>query len=168
MTEIVVLVHNIRSTFNIGSIFRTCDGFGVKEIIFSGYSPYPTLNDDDRLPHVSQKLTSQIAKTALGAEKLVPFRYSNNIESTINSLKSDGYTVIGLEQTENSHKLQDFRTLKISDKVALLIGEEVNGINSNLVKLCNLCLEIDMFGKKESFNVSVATGIALYEMTRQK
>lgn len=160
MPEIIVIAHNIRSAHNIGSIFRTCEGFGVKKIILSGYSPYPNLADDDRLPHLSEKLTEQIHKTALGAEKMVEFEHQQlpNLES----LKQQGFRVVGLEQDRRSILLKDYNA---PNKIALLIGEEVNGITSELRDLCDDLIEIPMCGKKESFNVSVAVGIALYALT---
>lgn len=160
MSEIIVIAHNIRSIHNIGSIFRTCEGFGVKKIIISGYSPYPTIENDTRLPHIREKMTIQIHKTALGAEEIVPFEYQEN--PLINDLKNEGFTIVGLEQNDNSINLKDY--IK-PQKIALLIGEEVNGISDDLTKQCDEIIEIKMFGKKESFNVSVATGIALYQLT---
>jgi len=160
MPEIVVIAHNIRSTHNIGSIFRTCEGFGVSKIIISGYSPYPRLPHDTRLPHLVDKLTAQIHKTALGAETMVPFEYQEKPD--INSLKSQGFIVVGLEQDKNSIPLKEYKT---PQKIALLLGEEVNGIPDDLRNQCDQLIEIPMFGKKESFNVSVAIGIALYALT---
>jgi 23S rRNA (guanosine2251-2'-O)-methyltransferase len=160
MPEIIVIAHNIRSTHNVGSIFRTCEGFGVNHIILSGYSPYPTLKIDSRLPHISDKLTAQIHKTALGAEKLVSFEHQDILNITI--LKQQGYTIVGLEQDKKSVILQDYRS---PDKIALLLGEEVEGITEELRNTCDDLIEIPMKGKKESFNVSVAAGIALYALT---
>jgi 23S rRNA (guanosine2251-2'-O)-methyltransferase len=160
MPEIIVIAHNIRSTHNVGSIFRTCEGFGVSHIILSGYSPYPTLKIDSRLPHISDKLTAQIHKTALGAEKLVSFEHQDILNITI--LKQQGYTIVGLEQDKKSVILQDYRS---PDKIALLLGEEVEGITEELRNTCDDLIEIPMKGKKESFNVSVAAGIALYALT---
>jgi len=160
MPEIIVIAHNIRSTHNIGSIFRTCDCFGVSKIIISGYSPYPKLESDTRLPHLVEKLTNQIHKTALGAETMVPSEYQN--QPDIGSLKKQGYAIVGLEQDERSIPIN---TYLIPDKIALVIGEEVSGINSDLRSQCDDLIEILMSGHKESFNVSVATGIALYALT---
>ena len=160
MSKIIVIAHNIRSIHNIGSIFRTCEGFGVQKIIISGYSPYPKLVDDTRLPHISEKLTSQISKTALGAEKIVKFEYQQ--EPDINLLKNNGYKIVGLEQNSKSILINDYKT---PNKVALLLGEEVNGIEQKLLNQCDDIIEIPMLGKKESFNVSVATGIALYALS---
>jgi tRNA G18 (ribose-2'-O)-methylase SpoU len=160
MPEIIVIAYNIRSTYNIGSIFRTCEGFGVSKIIISGYSPYPKLPIDSRLPHLSEKLTNQIHKTALGAETMVPFEYQE--VPSFDLLKEQGFTIVGLEQNNHSTLLRDY---KIPDKIALLLGEEVHGITDDMIKKCDNIIEISMHGKKESFNVSVATGIALYALT---
>ncbi len=160
MPEIIVIAHNIRSTHNIGSIFRTCEGFGVSKLIISGYSPYPKLINDTRLPHIYNKLTDQIHKSALGAEDLVDFDYTDNPD--VDFYKSKGYEIVALEQADDSINLHDYTP---SSKVVLLLGEEVNGITKELIKKCDKIVEIPMVGKKESFNVSVATGIALYQMT---
>ena len=163
--DIILLLPNLRSTYNVGSIFRTADGFGVKKIIMSGYTPYPDLNligkADPRLPHLRQKITNQIAKTALGAETIIDFDYL--AELPLKELKSKGYTIIGLEQAPNSIMLPNFTAN--SQKIALMIGEEVHGLTAQEVAACDLIVEIPMQGQKESFNVSVATGICLYGFT---
>lgn len=158
--EIILILHNIRSTHNVGAIFRTAEGFGVKKIILCGYTPYPSLKNDSRLPHIAEKLTSQIHKTALGAETLVPFIYQEVIDFT--ALKRDGYDIVGLEQDSRSVVLSSFTP---PSKMALLLGEEVSGISAEHRESCDTLLEIPMKGQKESFNVSVAAGIALYALT---
>lgn len=158
--DIIVIAHNIRSTHNIGSIFRTSEGFGVSKIILTGYSPYPTLKNDSRLPHISDKLTAQIHKTALGAENMVACEY--NEELNLDSLREQGYRIVGLEQDKRSILLSEYTA---TNKIVLLLGEEVSGITDDLRKLCDDLIEIPMSGKKESFNVSVAAGIALYGLT---
>ena len=160
MPEIIVIAHNIRSTHNIGSIFRTAEGFGVQKIICSGYSPYPTFNGDTRLPHIAEKLTDQIHKTALGAEVIVPFEYHE--QPNIEALSEDGYQIVGLEQDRRSIVLP---TYSPPSKIALLLGEEVHGLTTELRAMCHDLIEIPMYGQKESFNVSVAAGIALYHLT---
>lgn len=176
MPKIVVIAHNIRSTFNVGSIFRTCEGFGIERLILSGYTPYPDLSlcrevpncalidgeiarDDQRLPHIREKITKQIHKTALGAESLVPFEYRET--PPLDELQQLGYRIAALEQAANSTNLRDYSA---PDRVALLLGEEVGGIAPEWLALANDIIEIPMFGQKESFNVSVAAGIALYEL----
>ena len=160
MPEIIVIAHNIRSTHNIGAIFRTSEGFGVSKIIVSGYSPYPKTTNDKRLPHIVDKLTLQIHKTALDAETMVPFEYQESPD--INSLKQQGYVIVGLEQDKRSIMLNKY---KAPPKIVLLLGEEVKGITSDMRELCDDLIEISMVGKKESFNVSVAAGIALYALS---
>ena len=161
MSEIILILHNIRSAHNVGSLFRTAEGFGVNKIIVSGYTPYPTFNGDSRLPHVRDKIVKQIHKTALGAESMVPFEYTDSLD--LNSLRNKGYLIVGLEQNRKSI---DIRSWKYTSKIALLVGEEVDGIDLQHLELCDIIIEIPMKGKKESFNVSVAGGIALYEISR--
>ncbi len=157
--EIIVIIHNIRSTHNVGAIFRSCEGFGVSKIILSGYSPYPKLPDDDRLPHIYNRLTDQIHKSALGAETMVPFEYQATPDFA--ELKKQGYSIVGLEQDDRSSMLPAF---KAPSKLALVLGEEVKGITNDLRDICDYLIEIPMRGQKESFNVSVAAGIALYQL----
>lgn len=159
---IIVIAHNIRSTYNVGSIFRTCDGFGVERLYLTGYTPYPTTSNDTRLAHQRDKLTRQLHKTALGAEKTVDFAQAADVAPIIQFYKQQGYTIIALEQTGRSVMLPEFRS---PARTVLLLGEEVDGIRPELLALCDVALEIPMRGHKESFNVSVATGIALYALT---
>ncbi len=160
MPEIVVIAHNVRSTHNIGSIFRTCDGFGVSKIVISGYSPYPKLPNDVRLPHLVEKLTGQIHKSALGAEAMVPFEYHANIN--LKAIKKEGFRIVGLEQDKRSTLINKYIVPK---KIAIILGEEVHGLTNDLRNICDDLIEIPMTGKKESFNVSVAAGIALYALS---
>lgn len=160
MPEIIIIAHNIRSTHNVGSIFRTSEGFGVTKIILSGYTPYPKRANDTRLPHIAEKLTTQIHKTALDAETIVPFEYQEAPD--IQTLHDAGFRIIGLEQAPTSIHLPEYIA---PEKVALILGEEVHGIPEDLLKQCEDIIEIPMAGKKESFNVSVAAGIALYQLS---
>ena len=162
MPDIIVIAQNIRSTHNVGALFRTADGFGVSKIILSGYTPYPKQQPDPRLPHIAEKLHAQIHKTALGAESTVPFEYHETLD--LQSIKDQGYTLIALEQNEQSTLLQHYTS---PAKVALLLGEEVHGITNEHLEQCDAVIEIPMQGKKESFNVSVAAGIALYALSVQ-
>jgi len=165
MTELVVIAHNIRSTYNVGSIFRSADGFGVTKLYVTGYTPYPQAAVDDRPPHIRNKLTAQIAKTALGAEQTVPFEYSNDPTTVINHLRKQGYAIAALEQAPQSTLLPAYQP---PAKLALILGEEVHGVPVELLKQCDVTLEIPMAGRKESFNVSVAAGIALYALVTAK
>ena len=163
MPQIILIAHNIRSTHNVGAFFRTADGFGIDKIILSGYTPYPTIDGDTRLPHFADKLTRQIHKTALGAETTVPFERLD--EPPLAELKSHGYRIVGLEQDERSAMLPSYHP---PEKVALLLGNEIDGIYPELRELCDDLIEIPMDGQKESFNVSVATGVALYALKYQR
>ncbi len=163
MPGITLLLHNIRSTHNVGSIFRTAEGFGVEKIVLTGYTPYPHSSDDPRLPHIASKLTSQIHKTALGAETMVPFEYLPSLDEWLN--ENPNLPLFALEQAESSIQI-DLATLPRS--FGLLLGEEVHGIEKKYLERCEQILEIPMKGTKESFNVSVATGIALYALTSRQ
>lgn len=162
MRHIVIIAHDIRSTHNVGSLLRTAEGLGVEHMYFTGYTPYPVLlSGDGRLPHIAHKLTAQIHKTALGAEGMVAWSHEDSIAECITSLKSDGYTVVALEQDERSVPLPDY---KPPEKIALLLGREVEGIDPELLDQCDTLLEIPMFGQKESFNVVQAAAMALYKL----
>ena len=160
MRSIILIAHNIRSTHNVGAFLRTSDGFGVEKVIFSGYTPYPKIDGDTRLPHFADKLTRQIHKSALGAETSMPFEYHETPPLT--ELKAAGYEIVGLEQDERSIMLN---TYQAPDKVALLLGNEIDGIYPEYRDQCDTIVEIPMHGMKESFNVSVAAGIALYQIS---
>lgn len=165
MRDIVLIAHNIRSTHNIGSILRTAEGFGVSHVYLSGYTAYPTHPNDTRLPHISRKLSSKIHKTALGAEELQAWSHEEDVRALIDKLKHSNYTIIGLEQSPGSVKLNDYRP---PDKVAMLLGSEVNGIEPELLSQCDRAIEINMYGQKESFNVAQAAAIALYSLRETK
>lgn len=160
MPKITLLLHNIRSTHNVGSIFRTAEGFGVQKIILTGYTPYPAHSNDTRLPHLAEKITKQIHKTALDAESIVPFEYHDDLVTWLNSNR---LPLVALEQAVNSHELGKYTP---PEEFVLVLGEEVEGIPADLLASCTDIVEIPMKGKKESFNVSVATGIALYQLSR--
>ncbi len=162
--KLVVIAHNIRSTHNVGAILRTADGFGVTNVFLTGYTPYPTLPGDARLPHLRDKLTAQIHKTALGAEATMPITQSDDLAPVLTQLKKDGYNIAALEQSPKSVPLPNFVA---TGDTALLLGEEVNGILPELLAQCNTIVEIPMHGKKESFNVSVAAGIAMYVLSQK-
>lgn len=159
MKQLTVILYNIRSTYNVGAILRTCDCLGVSEVIFTGYTPFL----DKGLPHEQEKLRKAIHKTALGAEDMLNWRRAE-ISEAIAELKEQGFSVVALEQGEHSLNLAD--SPELPEKIALILGEEVHGIPTELLTQCNQLLEIPMLGQKESFNVSVATGIALWEITK--
>ncbi len=161
MTELVLIAHNLRSSHNVGSLLRTAEGLGVGKVWLTGYSPYPLSSSDERLPHLARKTDAQIAKTALGAEKLVPWEHAGDIQAVITGLKTDGFTVAGLEQTASSTALPDFKT---PQKIALIVGRETEGLEPEILEVCDLSLEIPMPGRKESFNVVQAAAMALYHL----
>lgn len=161
MRHIVLIVHDIRSCHNVGSLLRTADGLGVSKVFLSGYTPYPSTEHDPRLPHIHQKLTQQIHKTALGAENSVAWEHADDISEVLTRLKIDGYSLIALEQAGTSVKLPDY---KPPEKVALLLGREVEGVDPVLLSQVNKIVEIPMLGAKESFNVAQAVAIALYHL----
>lgn len=164
--RITLVLHNIRSTYNVGAILRTAEGLGVRRVVFSGYTP--RYNDSRLLPHLRAKLDCQIAKSALGAEELVPQLPVDDLPVWLKSERQSGQTVIGLENNlsaaEAPRRLilgQPWPEYGLED-VILLLGEEVHGIPAELRSRLDYFLEIPMSGRKESFNVSVATGIALW------
>lgn len=165
MRDIVVIVHNIRSTHNVGAILRTCDGLGITEVLFSGYTPYPRQPHDPRLPHLAEKISRDIHKTALGAETVVAQRIITDVIGEVATLKEQGYRIVGLEQASHSVTLNTYSPLP---KIALILGEERYGLAPELIQLCEDIVEIPMKGDKESFNVSVATGITLYHLAYAK
>jgi len=151
--EIVLILHDIRSTHNVGSIFRTADALGVKKIYLTGYTPTPV----DSFGRVRK----DIAKTALGAEKNILWEHFSVINPVLKKLKKDKFSIIALEQ---SSKSIDYKKIKPLYPVAVILGNEVLGISPKILKKCDLVMEIPMQGKKESLNVSVATGVALFRI----
>ncbi len=157
--DIVFIAHDIRSAHNVGSLLRTADGIGIKEVILSGYTPYPIHSNDSRLAHLAHKIDHQIAKTALGAVNSQKWHQADDIIDVIRELHEQNYTVMALEQTKKSIPLNTFTPPR---KIAILLGSEVTGIEEGLLNYCDGALEIPMFGKKESFNVVQAAGMAMY------
>lgn len=162
MREIVVIAHDMRSTHNVGSLLRTAEGLGVSKLYFTGYTPYPSEVHDTRLPHIHKKLTAQIHKTALGAENSLPWAHHPSVETLIEDLKDKDFEIVGLEQSTDSVKIDRYEPTK---KVVLLLGREVEGIEPELLKMCDEVVEIPMRGKKESFNVVEAATMAMYHLT---
>lgn len=147
MENCKIILHDVRSMHNIGAAFRNADAFGIDELILSGFSPTPP--------------RPEISKTAIGAEEFVQWRQSNDIRRTLLELKENNYTILGLEQTTDSVLLPDFE-LSIDKKICLLFGNEVTGIDGEILPLVDRFLEIPQFGHKHSLNVSVTVGVALY------
>lgn len=159
MREIIVIAHNLRSCHNVGSLLRTAEGLGVRGLYFTGYTPYPQQAHDTRLPHESQKLTRQIHKTALGAESLVRWQHREDVFKVLEELTRAGYLVTAVEQSPSSVPLPKFAP---PQKIALLVGREVEGVEPEVLEQVDQTLEIPMFGQKESFNVVQAAAMALY------
>ena len=151
--QIVVILDNIRSVYNVGSIFRTADAAGVDEIYLCGYTPQPV----DRFG----RERADIAKVALGAEKIVSWKHAEDIKSLIAKLQKDEFEVVAIEQTENS---VDYKKVEAGEKVAFVFGNEPNGISKDVLNMCDIIAEIPMKGEKESLNVSVSAGIALFRI----
>jgi tRNA G18 (ribose-2'-O)-methylase SpoU len=157
--RIILIAHNLRSTHNVGSLLRTAEGLGVEQVYLSGYTPYPLLAHDNRLPHLAQKADRQITKTALGAETSLSWHHYETVEPLLHDLQGQGFMIAALEQTPNSLNLPDYTP---PEKIALLVGREVEGVEPEVLALCDLVLEIPMFGQKESYNVVQAAAMALY------
>lgn len=153
----VLMVHNVRSAHNVGSMFRTADGAGVDEIILSGYTPRPAKQGNLYLTAAEKELR----KTALGAEVSVPWRKFRSAAEAMRSLRKEGFEIIALEQDEKSISYEAYHP---KGDVALIVGNEVLGIDRRTLGLVDVMIEIPMCGKKNSLNVSVATGIALYQI----
>ena len=155
MREIAILLHNIRSAHNVGSIFRTADAAGVSKIFLSGYTPLPV----DRFG----RLRKDIAKTALGAETFIPWEYVKHIRNQISKLKNEGWCIVGIEQDARA---VDYRKFNPAAKTLFILGNEVRGFSKSLRGACDVLVEIPMRGRKESLNVSVAAGIVLFGINR--
>ncbi|MEI6042149.1 MAG: TrmH family RNA methyltransferase [bacterium] len=156
--DVVVVLPDIRSAHNVGSVFRTSDAAGVNNIYISGYSPTP-LNKFNR-PQ------PEIAKTALGAEKSIPWKYFESHTSMLNSLKKDGFKIVAVEQTKDSVSYKNLNLIDFLDggkKVAFIFGNEVDGLPKKILSKVDICVELPMKGMKESLNVSVTAGIVLFQ-----
>lgn len=154
MKTCVLVLENIRSVENTASIFRTAEGLGVSKIILVGTTPAPV----DRFG----RERSDFKKVSLGAEKL-DWEYAKGIKSALSDLRDQGFEIIALEQTPNSKSLKDFKS---GNQFALIVGNEVDGVSEDALSNSDFLVEIEMKGVKESLNVSVATGIALYELLK--
>ena len=146
---------------------RTAEGLGVEKVIFSGYTPSP-LPVSKQLPHIAENITAKIHKTALGAEAYLDLAATDNILPTLEKYHAEGFQLVGLENNLDDPRLIQINSSnfhsKINQKVALILGEEVDGIATELREKLDVIVEIPMVGRKESFNVSVATGMILYEL----
>jgi 23S rRNA (guanosine2251-2'-O)-methyltransferase len=148
--KIIVILDNIRSMHNVGSVFRTSDAFAIEKIMLCGITAQP--------PH------REIEKAALGATESVDWEHHPNTLEIVNKLKAEGYIIISIEQAENSVFLQNFET-KADEKYAIVFGNEVEGVQQEVINASDYCIEIPQFGTKHSFNVSVCAGIVLWEFS---
>jgi 23S rRNA (guanosine2251-2'-O)-methyltransferase len=151
MRQVAVLLHNVRSAHNVGSIFRTADAAGVSKVFLSGYTPRPR----DRFGRIQK----DIAKTALGAENFIAWEYAKSPATLIKLLRKQGWKIVGVEQDSRS---DDYRTFRAKEKTVFVFGNEVLGLSKNLRETCDELIEIPMHGKKESLNVAVTAGIILF------
>lgn len=148
---VVAVLENVRSAYNVGSVFRTADAFLIEGIYICGYTACP--------PH------KEIKKTALGADETVQWKHFRQAADAVAELKANGYTVLAVEQAESSRKLHLFSAGE--KKLAVIFGNEVTGVEDATIALCDGCLEIPQLGMKHSLNISVAAGIVLWEIVRE-
>lgn len=148
-----VILHNIRSAHNVGSMFRSADALGVTSIYCTGYTPVPV----DRFG----RPVKEIAKTALGAERVISWKAYRHPDQIIQKLKKEGFTVIGIEQDTRAG---DYKTYFPPERTVIIMGNEVRGLSKSLRDMCDVLLEIPMRGKKESLNVAVSFGVALFRL----
>jgi len=151
--EAILILHNIRSVYNVGSIFRTADAAGIKKIYLSGYTPTPK----DRFG----KERKDFIKTSLGAQKFIKWEYYKNISTIIKKLREEKNTIIAVEQSKSAI---DYKKYKLKQNTAIILGNEVRGLSKNILDKCDGVIEIPMKGEKESLNVSVAVGIAVFRL----
>ena len=167
MREVILVVHNIRSCYNVGALLRSAEGFGVARVILSGYTP--RVHDDSLLSHLREKLDREIHKTALGAEDMVKIYAFGDIFAELARLRDEGWQIVGLENNIVGVPLFSLGSPEcataLGSRVVLVLGEEVGGIDYALRDIIDLFVEIPMRGRKESFNVSVAAGVALFALT---
>ncbi len=152
---ISVVLPDIRSAHNVGSVFRTADAAGVSHIYLAGHTPCPV----DRFGRVQK----EIAKTALGAEQVIPWTYVPTVAPLLRKLKKQGSTLVAIEQAKNS---VDYRKMPKTGDIVLIFGNEVDGVSASVLKAVDCVAEIPMRGTKESLNVAVTAGIILFEMIR--
>lgn len=150
-TPITIILDNVRSAINVGLIFRTSDAFLIENIILCGITATPP--------------DKEIRKTALGATDSVKWEFFENTITAVSKLKAEGYHIIGIEQTDKSTMLNDISLPKKS--IAIIMGNEVNGVAQEVINMCNEAIEVPQFGTKHSLNISVATGIVIWELWKK-
>ena len=149
----ILILHDIRSIENVGAMFRTADAAGINKIYLTGYTPAP-------LDRFGRK-RGDLAKAALGAEEFVKWESKKSLPALLRILRREKFQIIAIEQDKKS---VDYKKVKLTNKNAFIVGTEVSGIPKNILEKCDIIAEIPMHGKKESLNVSVACGIALFKM----
>lgn len=159
--KIVLVADDIRSCHNIGSLMRTAEGLGVEKLYLCGNTPYPEIENDSRPPHIRQKVSRQINKTALGSEKSLHWSFEPKIGTVLAKLRQNGYVSAALEQAVGSVSLPNYRP---PAKIALVLGNEISGVSQHALASVDITLSIPMLGQKESLNVTVAAAIALYHL----
>jgi len=147
-TPLIIILDDIRSLNNIGSIFRTCDAFKIEKIYLCGITATPP--------------NRKITKTAIGATESVDWEYYENINDLVSELKNNGTMIWAVEQTENSKILSKMENIDGNKKHALVFGNEINGVKQNVINSCNNVIEINQYGTKHSLNVSIAAGIVIW------
>ncbi len=161
MRKVVLVAHNLRSCHNVGSLLRTADGLGVTKVYLTGYSPYPNTENDSRLPHLARRIHQQIHKTALGAETSVDWEAQEDVGKVFEQLRLQDYQITALEQQDQATQINNW---ELPARVALVVGRETKGLEADVLKQCDLIVEIPMFGKKESFNVTQAAAMGLFHL----
>jgi 23S rRNA (guanosine2251-2'-O)-methyltransferase len=159
MKQLILIVHNVRSAHNVGSLLRTADAMAVDKVYLTGFTPYPLQKSDSRPPHVRGQIDRKITKTSLGAEKSVDWDHQEDVSELITSLKRLGVQVVVLEQTPAAKPLSKFTG---QDTLALIVGNEVEGLDLEILRAADEQVMIPMLGTKESLNVANAAAIALY------
>lgn len=155
-----LIVHNVRSAENVGSMLRTAEGLSVR-VWLTGYTPYPAQLNDRRLPHELKRISSKIHKTALGAEDMVVWRYEKELLGLLKKLRSFGYELVALEQTDQAQDIQNYSP---PAKAAIIVGNEVTGLEPEALEYADRQVQLAMLGGKESYNVAVAAAMALYKL----
>lgn len=166
---LVVVLDDVRSLHNVGSVFRTADAFRLQAICLCGITAVPDdvkTSDGTVIKEASLKASQEIHKTALGAEESVSWQYFKSAEKAVEKLKNDGFIVMAIEQCHGSTMLQDFLPMP-GKGYAIVLGNEVKGVHQDVVDQCDGCLEIPQFGTKHSLNVSVTAGIAIWHFVQQ-
>lgn len=147
---VVVILNSIRSSYNVGSIFRTSDGAMIEKLYLCGYTPHPP--------------KKEVLKTALGSQDSIDWEFEKDPTKVVKKLKSNGYTICALEQTDSNISYSEIK--KSNLPLCLIVGNEISGVSQELIDLCDVTIEIPQFGIKQSLNVAVAYGIAIFELRK--